>query len=81
MATVTKRPYKIPSHKYWITIEDKYLVDYSDDIKKLVDVDINKVLQDLINLRANMQYDLIRLGLIYELHDPIPNNDDKLEEY
>lgn len=32
MATVTKRPYQIPKHKYWLTIEDKYLVDYSEDV-------------------------------------------------
>lgn len=63
---VTKQPFKIPEHKYWAVIEDKYLVDYSEDVKKDLKEaqdSINIVLQDLVNLRANLHHDMLRLGL------------------
>ena len=60
MATVTKRPYTIPKHKYWLVIEDKYLVDYGEDVMNGLP---KEVLQNLVNLQANMKQDMIRLGL------------------
>ena len=57
MAIVTKRPFKIPEHKYWIVIEDKYLVDYSEDFKN----DVEEQLQGLANLQANMRQDMERI--------------------
>jgi hypothetical protein len=53
MAQVTKRPYKIPEHDCWLVIEDKYLVDYSEDVKK--------DLQELVDKQANMKFDLLSL--------------------
>ena len=54
---VTKRPFKIPKHKYWAVIEDKYLVDYSEDVKR----DMEEELQKLANSQANMKQDMMRV--------------------